>query len=86
MSKIYSIDVTIAATVYIRADTRAAAIEQARALEEGKCIEVGESEDGDIPVSGLRYDDPDLPDLSLSPGMTVTGLWGDPEQDLEECD
>lgn len=72
MSGIYSITLLVAATAYIRADTEAEAIEIARGMEQDG-LEVRDA-GGDIEISGLQYDDPDLPDVSFSPAMTVQKL------------
>ncbi len=76
---IYSQEIVVAATVYIRADNAQAAKEIAKTLN-GMCIE---GEDGDIPISGLKFDNPALPDLSVSPSMTVMYLDTDAIKEVE---
>lgn len=60
---VYSIELTLAATAYVKANT---------AIEAKLCLLdlLGQSTLG-IPISGLQYTDPRLPTLSLSPAMTV---------------
>lgn len=73
--KLYSVDVAICATAYIKADSHAEALAAARELylASPDILDSG----GDLPVSGTRYSDPDLPDVSLSPAMTCYGPWSD---------
>lgn len=66
-SKLYRIDMRIAATAYIKATSKKAAMKIARE-HENDTLEL--AEDGDL-ICGLRFSDPDLPDFSLSPAMTV---------------
>jgi hypothetical protein len=67
---IYSIDVVIHATAYIRADSGSKARRIAEGME-GGTFELPEGEYGDIVVSGLAFGSDELPDISLSPAMTV---------------
>jgi hypothetical protein len=70
---LYSIDVRIYGTAYIRADNAAEAQAAADGLK-GCCFEFPQGYIGDdVEISGRQYDDPDLPDLSLSPAMTCHG-------------
>lgn len=80
MSNVYSIDVKIYATAYIRADSEAEALKIAKAMKDD-CLELCE-QDGDPAISGLNYDNPDLPGVSLSPAMTI---YGPDEGDLPDC-
>lgn len=68
--KIYSIDVLVYATAYIRAANVSEAMEKARKMR-GASIDTEQG--GDVVISGANYDDPALPDVSLSPAMTVCG-------------
>lgn len=68
---LYSIPMTVYATAYIRAETPEAAMEIAEGLTDLSIEEVE--------VSGLQFDDPDLPDISFSPAMTI----GEPEHGIE---
>ncbi len=90
---VYSIDVKIVATVYIKAATEEAAkaIFDANLLE-GQGGEVPTNDGtgiGDIPVSGRQYDDPELPEWCLSPAISFYGAASDDgavEFDLAEED
>jgi len=69
--------VQIAGTLYIRANN----LEEAKKLlaksidtKAGTYLEV-EGASPDIEISSLDLDDEDLPDVSLSPVMTVWGPW-----------
>lgn len=73
MPRLYRIDVKVCATAYIKAKSQAEAVTKAKALK-GRCIYSGLDE-FDIPISGLAYDDPALPTLSVSPAMTCHGIW-----------
>lgn len=68
--KLYSVDVRVVATAYIKADSKEDAIQKARSLH-GDCLEVEPGDECEIEISGLAFDDPDLPEISLSPTMTV---------------
>ena len=70
--KIYSIEVRVYATMYIRAESAEQA--EAIALEQnGAYIELAEDHDAEIPISGKGFDNPDLPDVSISPMLTLHG-------------
>jgi len=69
---VYSIDLKVAATAYVRADTKEQAI---AALKDEICYPRG-SEIFDLQISDARLDSADLPNISLSPAMTVWGPWG----------
>ena len=66
---LYSLDLKVCATVYIRAKTKKEPLEIAKELSNTDLDDVG--------VSGLSYEDPNLPDVSLSPAMTILGPWND---------
>lgn len=68
---IYSIDLKVAATAYVRADSQADAIQ---ALKDE--IGLNGCDYADIEISGVALDSPELPDISLSPAMTIYGPWG----------
>lgn len=80
----FSIDVKIYATAYIRANTAADA---RRIAEEMKdyTLELDE-QDGAVPISGLDYDDPELPPVSLSPAMTIHGPDDDAQPERADAD
>lgn len=48
---------------------------------EGDGLEVSDA-GSDVTISGARFDDPDLPEVSLSPAMTLYGPWS---KHVEEC-
>jgi len=72
MTNLYSIDIKLYATAYIKADTEKEALKIARSLKMDG-IELREDHDAEMPISGQQFDDPDLPDISLSPAMTIYG-------------
>ena len=85
--KNFQVDVKIAGTLYVKAETE----KEARLLINkqflgGKLqlLEVAEEQGApnndpdNIYVSGLPFDHPELPILSLSPGMTIHGPWETP--------
>lgn len=67
---VYSKDLWICATAYIRADSAEDAEARFLELHEATLTAV-EGTNGEIEISGLQYDDEDLPDVSLSPAMSV---------------
>lgn len=67
---LYSMGVTIHATVYVKANSPGEALQNARCVQNA-CIEVKDIYEGDVTISGLEFNDPDLPAVSLSPAMTV---------------
>ena len=70
MAKIYSCELMVAATLYIRAESLEEA-EKIASTMGGQWLSSDPRDPSDIPVSGLRFDDPDLPPISLSPAMTL---------------
>jgi hypothetical protein len=81
---LYSINVRIYATAYIKADSEREARRIARELK-GDVLQLREDEDAELPISDRQYDDPDLPDVSLSPAMTIHGIdRGEPIELSEE--
>jgi hypothetical protein len=72
---VYSIEMKLCATLYVVATTPAEARAKAKTV-------VGLSPDvldsgGDVPLSDLTYTDPDLPEISFSPAMTIHEPWDD---------
>lgn len=67
--RVYSVDVRIVGTVYVKANSRNQAIGKVRGFKLSG-IEVSDGQ-GDIPISGAMFDSPELPDISLSPAMTI---------------
>lgn len=77
MSKVYSVEVLICATAYIRADSAAEAAQIANEnFRENTDASLDGSFFGDVEVSGARFDFEGLPDVSLSPAMTFLGRAG----------
>ena len=71
---VYSIDIMFAATAYIKADNEAEAFAIAKALK-NTARHFVEDDDMDLPINGRQFDDPDLPEVSMSPAMTCYGPW-----------
>lgn len=76
--KVFSIDVWICATAYIRADNEREAAQIARdmhmtTLELPTGIDITTGDDDPIEISGAQLDSEALPDVSLSPAMTLYG-------------
>lgn len=71
---VYGVEIKICATAYVKARSEAEAIEEVRKLD-GTFLELQEDDGNDPPISNRRYDDPSLPDISISPAMTVYGPW-----------
>jgi len=79
---VYSVTIKIAATAYIKAETEADALRKAGALE--NCgLELPTGDMGDADICGLAYDDPELPEISLSPAMTMHGAWSGDRTEIE---
>lgn len=68
--KIYSVDVLICATAYVKASSKRDAKKKAQALVRNEVFQLELSEH----VSDLQLSDPALPDASLSPSCTGIGL------------
>jgi hypothetical protein len=74
MGHVYSVEVLICATAYIRADSEAEAVEIAQErFTDDDASTSRRSMFGEIEVSESQFDDEDLPDVSLSPAMTFCG-------------
>lgn len=77
MSKVYSVEVMICATAYIRAGSAAEAAQIANEnFRENTDASTNASFFGDVEVSDARFDSEELPDVSLSPAMTFMGRAG----------
>jgi len=75
---LYSIDITLAATAYIKAET----VEEAAAnlgILHMDCLDVNDTSW----FSDAMLGSPDLPEISLSPAMTIYGPF--PEAELYAC-
>lgn len=77
---IYSIELKVCATAYIRAESKKEAIQ---ALKDE--IGINGCDYADLKISDARLNDPDLPAISLSPAMTVWGPWGE-WSDMEQSE
>lgn len=74
--KIYGINIDIVATAYIRANSPEEAMKIAVGLRLSCPTILGRNangHDGEVEISGMQYDNPNLPDISLSPAMTING-------------
>ena len=69
-TKLYSVDIRIAATAYIKADSPADALRIARSMH-GDCLNVADPNASEVPISAASFDDPALPDVSVAPVMTI---------------
>lgn len=65
--KLFRADVVIYGTAYVKAETAEEARRIARERLSNQGLELNDTEF----VSGLRFDDPNLPDVSLSPAATT---------------
>lgn len=76
---VWNLDLKVCATAYVVADTAEEALAKLRAHFtmhdstplEVLGLEVDEGCAGDFEISGSTYDDEDLPEISLSPSMTI---------------
>lgn len=76
---VYSVEMRLCGTAYIKAASEKEAMQKAWALY-GKSPTILDH-DGGVPISGAHYADPSLPEVSLSPAMTIHEPWrGDDEQ------
>jgi hypothetical protein len=79
MEQVYRIDVNIAGTAYVKATDAKSALAKAKVLA-GSALEVAVGRVGDVDVSDVAILDakakpnPDLPEVSLSPMMTVLSV------------
>lgn len=70
---LYSVDLELTATAYIKAESYSQAMEIAKEHLQNQSLELAEDPSTDPPITGRRYEDPKLPALSLSPAMTIVG-------------
>lgn len=75
MLKLYSVNIDICATAYIQASSPEIAANLARGLANG-VLEIAPGICGDVEISGKRFDDLEMPLVSLSPVMTIQGPRG----------
>jgi hypothetical protein len=78
MTNLYKIDLKVCATAYIKAASTGDAMEKVRHLTRRSIVTNGG--DGDVLISDLEYDHPGLPEISVSPAMTIHGVWSDVEE------
>lgn len=71
---VYSIEIEIAATLYVRANSVAEAKTAAAKLK-WQSPAVPKFDGGTVEFCEKRYSDPDLPKVSLSPAMTIQGMY-----------
>jgi hypothetical protein len=72
MAKVFSADIMVCMTVYVVAETEEDACKQVQAFHgEGGEMRTGDEFISGLPVSEARYSDPDFPDISISPAVTV---------------
>lgn len=70
--KVFRTDIWIAATVYVKADDEEAAAKIVNRLDfDGIELQEQELYGEDFAISGARFDSDELPDVSLSPAMTI---------------
>lgn len=81
---VYQTDIRITATVYVRAESKARAEALVAALH-GDCIHVAANAESEVAISGLPYDHAELPEVSLSPVMTLWAPQGKMEIALDNA-
>lgn len=83
---VYSIDVMICATAYIKAESEEAALKIAQEeFNKNRGMELPDNLEWlQMPITGISYDSPDLPDVSLSPAMSFHGPCGEHLELVEE--
>jgi hypothetical protein len=74
MTQLYAVEVQICATAYVRAESSDAAKKTAQEFIFERTLHLAGEE-----ISGLSFDNPRLPDVSLSPAMSGHGVWPDSE-------
>jgi hypothetical protein len=67
---VYRVDVMICATAYIKADSEQEARKKLAAIDGTTDATHPDSE---LPISGEQFDSPDLPEVSISPALTLRG-------------
>ncbi len=82
---VYRADVHICGTAYIRAANKREAQRLLRRLKMTALhVENAKDEPSEVSISGLTFDSPSLPQISLSPAMTIHGKWpGELLEDVE---
>lgn len=83
---VYRRDVKLAGTLYVKAKSASDADAKMRDIgRKLQNVDVQCAEEGQIPVSGERYSSPKLPEISLSPAMTLHD-WFDTNSGWERAD
>lgn len=72
MTKVFALDLKVSATVYVKAKTKEQAIQ---ALKD-ELPQNGWAEIADFESSAASFQSPELPEISISPAMTIHGPWG----------
>lgn len=72
--KVFRCDIRIAGTVYVKAKSKKEAKRLVDQMK-GNGFEISEGEYGDVIISGASFDDPELPEVSLSPCFTLHHQW-----------
>ena len=75
---VYSVDIEIVATLYIKAENEEEALLKAKPMSEAMF-----DLDNSSIFSGLSFDHPDLPEVSLSPAMTGQGYYDEVNPNIE---
>jgi hypothetical protein len=75
---LYSTEIRICATLYVKANSPEEALEKAAKFATDAPFEFEGQE-----VSDKGYDDPSLPEISLSPAMSGHGLWDREDASLD---
>lgn len=75
---LYSIELKVCATAYIKANSQGEAMAIANKLARRSIITNGDG--ADVPISEHDYLDPSMPEVSVSPAMTITGVWSEFEE------
>ncbi len=78
---LFRVDIVLYASLYVRADGQAQAAQQAKSLA-NRVLVVADAGGSEVPISACRFNDPDLPDLSLAPAMTIIGPGDNDEPEL----
>jgi hypothetical protein len=70
MGKVFSVDVKVWATAYVHADSGEQAVKKLQKLRQA-CVRLDDADE--VEINDSPFDDPELPELSLSPLATVDG-------------
>lgn len=80
--KLWRVDVQVSATAYVKAPTPREALEKVAELNGQGQVVSGDPRG--VPIVGCRFSDPAMPELSLSPAITIHGVC--PGSNPEEVD